>query len=843
MRSSNQSRDREEAPSDAVARLTPQDASNRTDSRVERLALLILLALIPLRAVLSETHSFEVARSLRNLDAPGAASPATTFALCAVIFGVATLVAFARLWTGGPRYRRSGAEWGALLLIIGMAISTWRAGQKHLAIIGSLDFLALLVYFVTLSQLLRRPWQVRLALTVILAAGGIMLAKCAYQHWVEWPETVKYYQEHKAELLASNQSSPGFIYDYEQRLKSGSLSGYFNHPNVLASYLILVIFAALAVVRARWMCRPGWTVAPPALIAAVGFVALIGAQSKGAVAALAIGLMFWLAAWVLREKLLRAPVRAVATVWLLLFMGSVALAATLHYKPGALGLSMLYRSFYWRASAAMVADQGPWGVGANNFGRFFTRYKDVACPEDVEDPHSWPVRALTEWGVLGLAGMLVVFIGVSLRIARRSFGPLTSSAEEPEAQSPRHLPGAFATRNESSASLAGDKSASIILWAAAISLIFTLGWFATLYDAAPAFLLLTLVMPLWVWFVTFFATGYEPADGMRFVDRAPGPIITPICAGLVAFLIHSGIDLAMFQGGPATTFFALLAIALAAHALPLHGPLVRESLLAPSPAGIPSGDSLIRLAAVLVEIGGLVAIAATFSELWLPSAACSGFLNKARKAIGPRDLRAYQVSGPGVDYINAADFYALDSTAVEERIDQLTQRASNVDQVDEVLRLVDELERRDPHSALIPHHRATLYYQRFELSRRFDQSRARKEAGGTVREGAHDERSPLPHGRGSDYLADLNKSIEYMRQSVAAHPTNPTRHLFLADLLEKRAGVEEDAGARKRLLAQSADELQTALDVDAKRIYVSPLHRLSDESCKRIRERVTALGH
>src|SRR5205085_807004 len=80
--------------------------------------------------------------------------------------------------------------------------------------------------------------------------------------------------------------------------------------------------------------------------------------------------------------------------------------------------SMNFRWMYWRGAAAMMREHGLWGVGASNFGRHFTHYKPVECPEDVQDPHSWIVRAATEWGWLGLIGMLTLWVGISVRLAR-----------------------------------------------------------------------------------------------------------------------------------------------------------------------------------------------------------------------------------------------------------------------------------------------------------------------------------------------------------------------------------------------------------------------------------------
>jgi hypothetical protein len=327
---------------------------------LERFALLVLVALIPLRAVISETRTFEVARLLRHLDTPPGAMPATTMAIFAVILGAAVLVAGVRLWRGGPRYRWTGAEIGIVLLAIAMAISASRAGQKHLALTGSLDFLGLLIYLLTLRQLLVRPWHVRLVLISILATGAMVTAKCAYQRWVEIPDTIRYYDEHKAEFTqdsTADERSAGMLHDFEQRMRSGAVSGYFQHPNVLASYLILVIMTAAALIQSRWRRRPKWTLMAPVLIGLAALAALYYAQSKGAAAACGTAILIWLLTCRFAGAIRRRPLAVMAAFWMTFAIGAAALVATLEARPEALGRSMLFRSLYWQGAANLIRDQ------------------------------------------------------------------------------------------------------------------------------------------------------------------------------------------------------------------------------------------------------------------------------------------------------------------------------------------------------------------------------------------------------------------------------------------------------------------------------------------------------
>ena len=522
---------------------TNSSAHTRPEPLSERIALLVLLSLIPLRAIIGETHTFELLRWLRNIDAPPTPSPATTLGISSLILAVAVVLLFARWLRRDIDYRRTGAELGLGILLIAAVISTWNAGQKHLALVGVSDFLGMVLYMLLLRQLLTRPWHVRLAVAVVLATGTVVVAKCAYQFSYEIPDTIEYYESHKAELADTDTAEEldfgraGFRYDYEQRLRARSLSGYFHHPNVLAGYLILVVMTSLAVAAGRFRRRPPWTFAAPLLLAGFAFVALVFAQSKGGVAACCIGLVLWpVGQWIAgRDPRAFIRKRLVVLLWLTALVGTGAVVAVLQTSPHALGRSMLFRSMYWQGARAMFANEGPWGVGANNFGRLFTRYKSVRCPEEVDDPHSFVVKAATEWGVVGLAGVLLLFVGYSVRLSRE---PVTSRPRD-------GTPG------------------SIILWTAGIG-VFVFGWWLCLLAGAnPAYVDLMIRVVIFPWVIGFIALSYEDRRTTALADDALGPMLACICAGLIGFLLHAGIDLTLFHPGAATTFFALMAIALA----------------------------------------------------------------------------------------------------------------------------------------------------------------------------------------------------------------------------------------------------------------------------------------
>jgi hypothetical protein len=470
--------------------------------------------------------------------------------------------------------------------------------------------------------------------------------------------------------------------------------------------------------------------------------------------------------------MIRRPYALVAVFWTAFVIGAGALVAVLQARPDALGRSMLFRSFYWQGAANLIQDQGWWGIGADNFGRYFTRYKAVECPEDVEDPHSWPVKSLAEWGAVGLLGMVAAFVGVSLCLARGA-----NSVEALRAKPPPDV------------TVTGG--ASIILWTGGIGAI-VFGWWAGLLAGSPRdYTVLMLYLPAICWVVGSIVVACEASASRFIADDSPGPLLAALCAGLIGFLIHTGIDLAMFQGGAATTFFAVMAVALKLRAPSRtfeHNPR-------------PSRPGMGMCVATLGGFGVLAFVVGVVRPMMRTGSA----LQEARTAVKGDLWETYQDSRGYQAYARAIDAWPLDGTAIDELVEELTRRASDTDQVDFVVEYARMLEARDPQNASTHHYLATLYFRRFS--------------------------------RTSD-PADMERSFTEMQRAVAAYPTSPNKRLILATLYEQFA-LRTDSHDLRKLAAK---ELQTALDLDAKRIYVSAPNRLSEESRSQLQHRLKLLG-
>lgn len=755
----------------------------------EHVALFVLLALIPIRTFVSESHDFGTAAWFRNITPQTTAMPGHTYVFISVIVMCSSMVAFSKR-ARGVGWQSTGLLAGGVVLAIAAAISTWRAGQKHLAIIGSLDFLALLLYAATLRQVVSRPWQQRLAMSVILASGAAVVIKCGIQKWIELPTTVQLFNDQYRAAMAYGQEDPGRLYDFEQRLKSGAVTAYFTHSNVLAGYLILIVMAGVAVASARLKRASNAlqattasdrissiAAAAPVMIAILASLMLIFTQSKGGAAAAVGALALWAVGRMIQSAPALArrltPMRAATAVWMGLIALSAAVVTLLARNPEALGRSILFRWLYWQGAADMLRGQGWWGVGANNFGRFFTRYKPVICPEDVQDPHSWIVRALTEWGVPGLLALLGAWMGWTLVTARR-WG--ARSSEQIEVK--RFL--------------------GIGAWALILSLATGVTWTVISWSGAPGLWEQTVLIAVACWLASFLIVAMETRHNRDFSDAELPVDAWALIAGMVAFLIHAAIDLELFWAGPATSFTAMAAIAQAASATSSASSMASSS--ADDPLRVIQLTS--RRVPAMAWTGCLVSVVVAIF-LAAPALRTGSMLNQARTAPRPPTWREYALADSSRLYEAAIERNHLDATAIDELSSELINRIESEAHCDTVLALLDAWRSRDPENSAIDQRHSAVLARRFALS---------------------------------GNPQDLDAAIAHMQQAVAANPSAPQRRLALGQLYELKS--QRDPNAR----TEAAAAYQKALDLDEQRILVSKPNRMTPEMRTKIRERIEELG-
>ena len=772
------------------AALSPQTSADVRADRFELVALTVLLSLIPIRTFVSESHDFGTAAWFRNISPQITANPGHTYLFIAAIVFCAALVATARR-IRGIGWQSTGLLAGGVLLGIAAAISTWRAGQKHLAIIGSLDFLGLLLYAATLRQLVSRAWQQRLAMSVILACGAAVVLKCGIQKWIELPATVQLFNEQYRAAMAYGQEDPGRLYDFEQRLKSGAVTAYFTHSNVLAGYLILIVMAGIGVAAARLKRAPSEPQAPsapervfktaalaPAIIAILALVMLVFTQSKGGTAAAVGAIALWGVGRVVRSvpalsrKL--SPMRAAIAVWMGLIALGAAVVALLSRNPEALGRSILFRWLYWQGAFDMLRGEGWWGVGANNFGRFFTRYKPVICPEDVQDPHSWIVRALTEWGALGLVALLAAWMGWTVATARQWGASTPEDAKS-------------------------ERFRGIGAWALVLSLLTGVAWSIVSWSGAPGLWEQTVLIAVACWLASFLIVSMESRQDRQYSMVACPVDAWALIAGLVAFLIHASIDLELFWAGPATLFMAMAAVAQAS-----------SSKFAAKRVGMTDaragGQSFSQLenqrTAVLAMIG--CAVSFPIAVLLGGTALMTGSrLDLARTSSRPQTWREYALTESSRLYETAIERNKLDATAIDELSTELIARVETPAHCDTVLSLLGSWRIRDPQNSAIDQRQSAVLARRFTLA-------------------------------GSPQ--DLDSAIVHMLAAVAANPSAPQRRLALGQLYELKS--QRDPSARKDAMAA----YQKALDLDEQRILVSKPNRMTPEMRSQLHERIEGLA-
>ena len=156
---------------------------------VEVVSLFVLLAVVALRPLVSETYDSAgdvMSRALGGLADP---TPVRTLVFDLLILCSACGWFIARAIGPTRRYRRTGLEWGAIMVLIGAIASCVVAGQKRLAITASIDWLCYPVLTIALVQLLRRPWQRRLLLAAVLASATAQAVQCVLQYYLGFDDT------------------------------------------------------------------------------------------------------------------------------------------------------------------------------------------------------------------------------------------------------------------------------------------------------------------------------------------------------------------------------------------------------------------------------------------------------------------------------------------------------------------------------------------------------------------------------------------------------------------------------------------------------------------------------
>jgi tetratricopeptide (TPR) repeat protein len=212
------------------------------------IAFVFLGAALTVRPILGEMETIQTTQLISPSPLWWNTSPAVMY-ISHVLAAVGLLLAV--LWAAlQPRpWRFTGLEPAVALLFLAAVFSVPAASDKRLAInvaIGTI--LPIAVAAVLVQVLADRPLWRRALLGALVAAAIANCWRATRQHAWENKETWEYYLQHKAEYwtrMGKSLDDP-MIPILEARIKADQPSGYFYHPNVLASFLLLGIAAATA---------------------------------------------------------------------------------------------------------------------------------------------------------------------------------------------------------------------------------------------------------------------------------------------------------------------------------------------------------------------------------------------------------------------------------------------------------------------------------------------------------------------------------------------------------------------------------------------------------------------
>ena len=446
-------------------------------------------------------------------------------------------------------YRFSNLEIGICIFIIGSVFAGTAAANKRLAITNIVTLTAPVLMAIVLVQTLNCRSKIKLLLYVIAALGIVSTYQCYEQiHWND--QQIKFYEQDPEAVLNMQGISPNTLkqWQYEHRLYSKDIKGFFTTSNSAGSFAILASFAAAALILEKFKKRKSNATDTGKLLisAAAGAAVILGlllTKSKGAIAAAGISAIMFVS-YLCFGNWLKKNRRAVITSCLLLVL--IGAAAVICYGltydklPG--GNSMLVRWQYWRASAQMYTDFFPNGVGPGNFATSYARYKPPAALETVSDPHNFLLSLLTQYGLVGFFGFITLFFIPLSKVVNARFVP---------------------TENSTANLTLRTKIILLIIVSAAMLLLrpliikMPLGGTSDQVAAASIILYLMPVIVFIAGFV-FLTAGENKSENCDIT-------IAALFCGIIGVLIHNLIDFAVFEPGVYTTLWAIMACLIAAN--------------------------------------------------------------------------------------------------------------------------------------------------------------------------------------------------------------------------------------------------------------------------------------
>jgi O-antigen ligase len=504
-------------------------------------------------------------------------------------------------------YRLSGIETGLLFFSVAAVISGLAAPDKRGAISSFTGLVAPVLMTMLLVQILDSQTKIKLILILIVALGIVSTYRC-WEQYSENEHLIVFYEQDPDAALAQQRIDPNSLehFQFEHRLYSKDVSGFFTTSNSAGSFTLMAFFAAVVLLFGRLKNLKsdplGFAWLTMGVIAVgIVFFGLVITKSKGAIiASVFVATIFVI--YLCLGKRLKAYKKAILIGCLLLGIAGGCIIAQYGLSHGRLpgGNSMLVRWQYWHASAKMYADHLFTGVGPGNFSHFYPHYKAASASESVADPHNFLLSILTQYGPIGLVGFLAMICMPLWTVLSDRPSNRSSDAHRSEL-----------TFKKTAIALAIIVSAVLLLIR---PIIFPLPPTATPQERHAGIIILY-IMPVIIFIAGFLLAS---AGGTAKMSHSGVTIAALFCAVLgVAF--HNLIDFAIFEPGVFTVFWVIIACLIAIYSQTYPRPQV---VLKPAP-----------FVKILTAAAGLVFIVAYLNYVVIPVSKTSAKIQLANRAI------------------------------------------------------------------------------------------------------------------------------------------------------------------------------------------------------------------
>ncbi len=518
----------------------------RGTSASAELNLQTKLARILTAAALFLVSLVVIMRPLSPLD-PGGSLASNALALL-LLFGLCLLLS-ARALDGGIKIPRTSLNIPMLVFAAAVLVSMFTASYFKAAVLSAQDFLGYVVLFFLVVLLAADDRRMRrYLLFLLLASAAVTVAIGLHQHLWGFddmlkrirlqPETVM------SELGIGKESWP----DYVSRAETRELFSTFVLSNSFAGFLILTlpITAALLWQRLYTKNRKQRLLAglPLALLLAGEAVCLYLTRSKGGWLALVLAALLAPIVGVGMGIGKRYKLAGLALAALIMVGGiSTYFLAPDLFLPQRPLESMGVRVGYWQGAWQITKHHPLLGVGLGGFSNRYLWYKLPAARE-VQSAHNNFLQVLVEMGAVGFACFLGVWVMLfaGLKRFRHGAGKVTPTPEKADTNRQHKKRRKPPTEQPLTIHILG-----LVAGPAAMFLLYGFGELQGNW-----------VLPLSLIWLVFYATQAR-ADGAGNQLPDPQPLRWGLTVGIMAFLVHSLVDIDLYVPGIAASVFVVLA--------------------------------------------------------------------------------------------------------------------------------------------------------------------------------------------------------------------------------------------------------------------------------------------